>query len=204
MWRPTNVACEAGRWVKLVEGLNNPEQGHPLLRMVGMTSRRLDGGVVIVQGILIAVVLAALVAAAPVGPLTVERTEGGLRYEASVPARSYGAGEPVEVTITIRNSGSSATSLTFSSGQRFDLLVRRPRGDEIWRWSHDKAFIQVIQTVSVRPNEPLTFKGSWDQRDYQGRRVDPGTYEIIAFVTARVEGSERPAVQLPPLQFTIR
>ncbi len=157
------------------------------------------------QGILIAVLLgAALAAAAPVGPLTVERTEGSLRYEASVPGRSFGAGEPVEVAITVRNSGNSPASLTFSSGQRFDLLVRRPRGDEIWRWSHDKAFIQVIQTVSVRPNDTLTFKGSWDQRDYQGRRVDPGIYEIIAFVTARVEGSERPAIQLPPLQFTIR
>lgn len=155
------------------------------------------------QGVLIVLLLALAVAAAP-GTPAVERIEGGLRYEASIPKRSFGAGEPVEVTITIRNTGGSPASLTFPSGQQYDLLVRRPRGDEIWRWSHDKAFIQVIRTVTIRPNEPLTLKESWDQRDYQGRRVDPGTYEVIAFVTTRSEGSDRPAVQLPPLQFTIR
>lgn len=159
---------------------------------------------VIVQAILIAVLFAALVAASPGTALTVEQTEGKLRYEASIPKRTFGAGEPVEVTITVRNTGGSPVSLAFSSGQRFDLLIRRPRGDEIWRWSHDKAFIQVLQSVAIRPNDTLSFKVSWDQRDYQGRRVDPGTYEVVAFVTARVEGSERASVQLKPLQFTIR
>ncbi|MBI2201287.1 MAG: hypothetical protein HYU43_05030, partial [Armatimonadetes bacterium] len=154
-----------------------------------MKSRRVSDGVVIVQGVLIVLLLALAVAAAPETP-SVERIEGGLRYEASIPRRSFGAGEPVEVTMTVRNTGGSPAALTFSSGQRFDLLVRRPRGDEIWRWSHDKAFIQVIQTMTIRPNETLTFKGSWDQRDYQGRRVDSGTYEIIAFVTTRSEGSD--------------
>ena len=134
----------------------------------------------------------------------VERVDGGLRHEASITKRAFDPGESIEITITIRNAGVNPVSLTFFSGQRFDLLVRRPRGDEIWRWSHDKAFIQVIQSIPIRPNEPLTLKGSWDQRDYQGRRADPGAYEIIAFVTGRIVGSERAPIQLPALQFTIR
>jgi len=160
--------------------------------------------VVTVQGMLLGLVLVALVAAAPGAPLMVERAEGGLRHEASITKRAFDAGESIEVTITIRNTGMSPVSLTFFSGQRFDLLVRRPRGDEIWRWSHDKAFIQSIQTIPIRPNEPVTLKGSWDQRDYQGRRADPGVYEVIAYVTGRSEGSDRRDTQLPPLQFTIR
>jgi len=161
-------------------------------------------GVVTVQGLLIGLVLVALVAAAPGAPLMVERVDGGLRHEASITKRAFDPGESIEITITIRNAGVNPVSLTFFSGQRFDLLVRRPRGDEIWRWSHDKAFIQVIQSIPIRPNEPLTLKGSWDQRDYQGRRADPGAYEIIAFVTGRIEASERAPIQLPALQFTIR
>ncbi|MEX0765567.1 MAG: BsuPI-related putative proteinase inhibitor [bacterium] len=161
-------------------------------------------GVVIVQGMLIGLVLVVLVAAAPGTSLMVERAEGGLRHEASITKRVFDAGESVEVTITIRNAGANPVTLTFFSGQRFDLLVRRPRGDEIWRWSHDKAFIQVVQSIPIRSNEPMTLKASWDQRDYQGRRADLGAYEIIAFVTGRTEGSERASIQLPALQFTIR
>ena len=156
------------------------------------------------QGVLIGLVLVALVAAAPGAPLLVERAEGGLRHEASITKRDFDAGESIEVTINIRNASVNPVSLTFFSGQRFDLLVRRPRGDEIWRWSHDKAFIQIVQSIAIRPNEPLTLKGSWDQRDYQGRRADPGAYEVIAYVTGRTEGSERRDIQLPALQFTIR
>ncbi|HET6780846.1 MAG TPA: BsuPI-related putative proteinase inhibitor [bacterium] len=161
-------------------------------------------GVVTVQGMLIGLVLVALVAAAPGAPLMVERADGGLRHEASISKRAFDAGESIEVTITVRNAGSNPVTLTFFSGQRFDLLVRRPRGDEIWRWSHDKAFIQIVQSIPIRPNEPLTLKGSWDQRDYQGRRAVPGTYEVVAFVTGRTEGSERSSIQLPALPFTIR
>lgn len=152
-------------------------------------------------GVLVGVVM--LVAAA--APVTVDRVEGSLRYQASIPKRTYAAGEVIEVSLTTRNIGGGPVSLTFYSGQRFDLLARRPRGDEVWRWSHDKAFIQVVTTVLLRPGEVLggrPDKATWDQRDLQGRRVDPGSYEIVATFMGSVEGGAR-EVQLPPLAITI-
>jgi len=149
-----------------------------------------------------AVLISILALTAGATPVSVERVEGSLTLEASVARRAFAAGESVELTLTGRNTGNAALSVTFTSGQRFDFIVRRPRGDEVWRWSHDKAFIQVIQTAPLRPQETLMFRESWDQRDLQGRRVDPGPYEVIAVFLGRIEGG-RGGLALPPITFTV-
>lgn len=155
--------------------------------------------VVMVVALWLVALLAVVVLAA--GPVSVERVEGAFRYEASMPKASYFAGEEVTVMLTATNTGGAPASLTFRSGQRFDLIIRRPRGDEVWRWSHDKAFIQIIQTVTVQPQESLGFNVTWDQGDFQGRRVDPGSYEAVANFYGRIEGGRE--VRLGPLPFTI-
>lgn len=141
--------------------------------------------------------------AAAAGPATVERVKGTLRYEASITKQSYAAGEPIDITLAVTNTGGSPVSITFTSGQRFEFRVRRPRGGDVWFWSHDKAFLQVIQTISLKPGEALSFKEAWDQRDLQGRRVDPGPYEVVAIFMGRAAGGDGQSVQLPPLFFTI-
>lgn len=177
----------------------------PRAGLIRNTKRiRLSIGVMSVQAFLIALVVAIAVLAAPGGTVMVDRIEGNLRYEASIAKKAFDPGEAVEVALAVRNTGSSPAPVTFSSGQRYDLVIRRPRGDEVWRWSHDKAFIQVVQTVTLKPGEALPFRVAWDQRDLQGRRVDPGTYEAVAVFMGRVEGADRPSLQLQPLQFTIR
>jgi len=150
----------------------------------------------------IVVLISILALTAGAAPVSVERVEGSLALEAAVARRAFAAGESVELTLTGRNTGNAALSVTFTSGQRFDFIVRRPRGDEVWRWSHDKAFIQVIQMATLRPGEMLMFREAWDQRDLQGRRVDPGPYEVIAVFMGRLEGG-RGGLALPPIAFTV-
>lgn len=134
-------------------------------------------------------------------PVVVERTSGHLTFTAAVAKRTFASGEPVAIQFTVRNAASGALGVMFTSGQRFDFIVRRSRGDEVWRWSHDKAFIQVVQTTMLQPQETLAFTETWDQRDFQGRRVDPGSYELIAVFMGRV--GDRHAVTLPPLAIRI-
>ncbi len=148
------------------------------------------------------IAVGAVVLTAAVGPLRVEQVEGGLRLEASLSRPAYRAGETIEVALSAANAGSAPVSVTFTSGQRFDLVIRRPRGDEVWRWSHDKAFIQVIQTVTLQPGESLSFRIPWGQRDYQGRRVDPGPYEAVAVFMGRTDTGRE--IRLPPLAFAIQ
>lgn len=105
------------------------------------------------------------------------------------------------VTLQARNTGTAPLSLAFSSGQRFDLSVRRPRGEEVWRWSHDKAFIQVVESVTLDPGETMSFQVTWDQKDFQGRLVDPGAYRAVAVFMGRT--GMRRETRLPPLEFMI-
>jgi hypothetical protein len=156
-----------------------------------------------VQAVWLWLLIGVLAASAGAQPLTVERTDGGLRLEASLAQRIFAPGEPVAVTVAVRNIANAPLGIVFNSGQRLDLIVRRPRGDEVWRWSHDKAFTQVIQTLLLRAQESSVLRVAWDQRDLQGRRVDPGTYEAIVVFMGRVEGASRMPVTLAPLAFTI-
>lgn len=145
--------------------------------------------------------LGAVVLTAAAGLVRVEHVEGPLRLSASLSHAMYGPGQPVEVALHVRNAGPAPVSITFSSGQHFDLVVRRPRGDEVWRWSHDKAFIQVFETATLKPGDVLAYQVTWDQQDYQGRRVDSGSYQAIAVFTGHL-GTRRD-IRLPPLEVTI-
>jgi hypothetical protein len=147
------------------------------------------------------VTVGAVVLTAAAGPVRVEHVEGPLRLSASLSYAMYGPGQPVEVALRVRNAGPAPVSITFSSGQHFDLVVRRPRGDEVWRWSHDKAFIQVFETATLKPGDVLAYQVTWDQQDYQGRRVDSGSYQAIAVFTGHL-GTRRD-IRLPPLEVTI-
>lgn len=147
------------------------------------------------------IALGAVVLTAAAGPVRVEHVEGHLHLDASLPHAVYGPGQPIEVALRVLNAGSAPVAVTFSSGQHFDLVVRRPRGDEVWRWSHDKAFIQVFETATLKPGDVLTYQVTWDQQDYQGRRVDSGSYQVIAVFTGHV-GTRRD-IKLPPLEVTI-
>ncbi len=154
------------------------------------------------QAIVVGVLVGLLALTGVAASATVDRVEGPLTVEASLSKRTYVPGEPVEVTLVARNTGSAPLGIVFTSGQRYDLIVRRPRGDEVWRWSHDQAFVQVVQTALLRPQEAMAFRGAWDQQDLQGRRVDPGSYELVAVFMGRTEAG-RPPITLPPLSFNI-
>ncbi len=155
------------------------------------------------QAVWLGLIFGILTVTAGAQPVMVERTDGPLRLEASLLRRGFAPGEDVDVTVVARNVSSAPLGIVFSSGQRLDLIVRRPRGDEVWRWSHDKAFTQAIQTVVLRPQESLVVREAWNQRDLQGRRVDPGTYEVIVVFLGRIEGGGRAPAPLAPLAFLV-
>src|SRR5436309_13067776 len=140
------------------------------------SQRGRTGGVMAMQ-VLLQFILGAVVLVAAASPLSVERVESGLRVEASLPRPTYDAGQVVEVALTAVNTGGAPVSVTFTSGQRFDLVIRRPRGDAVWRCSHKKPPLQVTRTLRPQPGQtpPLRFPG--DQPDYPARRAAPVPYK---------------------------
>ena len=98
---------------------------------------------------------------------------------------TYGAfhsqGEPVPLTITV--AVSEPITLYYRTTQRYEIVISDAEGKEVWRWSKDKAFGEVVEQVSLQANESLGFNESWDQRDNDGQPVPTGNYTVTATST---------------------
>jgi hypothetical protein len=151
----------------------------------------------VVAGALILVTLMT-VAAAGAGA---GRSVGDLRLVMDVGKVVYQSGEPVTVHLRVTNTGAGPLPLSASSGQQYDLIVRQ-RGALIWQWSHDKAFVQVVREITMAPGQTLTFSGTWDQRDLQGRQVEAGAYEVSAVFFGAQRGGPR-SIEVGPIRIKI-
>lgn len=98
---------------------------------------------------------------------------------------TYGAfhkqGKPVPLTITV--AASEPITLYYRTTQRYEIVITDSQGNEVWRWSKDKGFGQVLEEVSLEENEFLIFNESWDQRDNNGQPVPPANYTVTATST---------------------
>ena len=65
----------------------------------------------------------------------------------------------------LENTGMEPLDLSFSSGQRADVVLSR-EGVEEYRWSADKAFTEAIETVTIAPGEilPIVMNDVFERR----------------------------------------
>ncbi|HHV62403.1 MAG TPA: LysM peptidoglycan-binding domain-containing protein [Firmicutes bacterium] len=113
----------------------------------------------------------------------VTRLEGGILYILYTNKALYEVGEPVRIVLAKVNVTNQPITLEYRTGQRYDFLITR-NDQEIWRWSHGKAFVMVMQTLTLNPGENQTFREVWTQVDNEGRPVRPGTYRLTGWNTA--------------------
>jgi len=101
------------------------------------------------------------------GPVGIDLTTFGVFHQ---------QGERVPLNITI--AASEPITLYYRTTQRYDIVVTDPEGKEVWRWSKDKAFGEVVEQVSLKANEALAFSEAWDERDNDGQPVPPANYNV--------------------------
>jgi len=90
---------------------------------------------------------------------------------------SYAAGEPIQMALTITNPRKEAVTLYYRDAQRYDFFV--VSGDqEVWRWSADQLFAQVLGQETLAPGHYLVYRETWNQRDGQGQQVPAATYTL--------------------------
>jgi flagellar hook assembly protein FlgD len=87
-------------------------------------------------------------------------------------------GEPSQLIVTV--AVRDPMTLYYRTSQRYDLAVIDSQGQEVWRWSRNRAFAQVTEEVPLGANEVRSFSETWDQRDNDGQQVPPGNYRIVA------------------------
>jgi hypothetical protein len=120
-------------------------------------------------------------ATSPTSPLNRTRLKAaGLRMIATISGPSGGI---VGFRIGLQNDAASTSSLTFSSGQFFDIEVSDRSGDVVWRWSHDKGFTTAFWSLDLEAGQAYTRDATWDMKDDNGRSVPAGTYGCRIWIT---------------------
>jgi hypothetical protein len=146
----------------------------------------------------VVLILAAAVLGGPA--VRADRTVGDLRVEMTVAKATFQPAEPIGIAMRVTNVSAGPIMVT-TGGQSYDVFVRQ-RGALVWQWSHDKAFTQAVRYAEMPPGDARSYQTSWDQRDLQGRPVDPGTYEVSCVVmTGQRSGPS--SVEVGPIRITI-
>jgi hypothetical protein len=146
-----------------------------------------------VGGVLMAILMAACGGdgGEPSPPATAEATptpagppfsfEGPVGIDLTTYGVFHKQGEQVQFTILV--AASEPITLYYRTTQRYDIVVTDSEDKEVWRWSKDKSFSQVLEQVSLGANEWLTFDELWDQRGNDGQPVPLGNYRVTAIST---------------------
>lgn len=81
--------------------------------------------------------------------------------------------------LTLSVKQAEPLSLTFSSGQMFDLVVRNSAGKDVYRWSAGVLFAQIVQTIQVSGEK------NWVVHAVLGKAaaLPPGQYTAEGYLT---------------------
>jgi dipeptidyl aminopeptidase/acylaminoacyl peptidase len=90
----------------------------------------------------------------------------------------YAVGEPIGLTLRVKNPTDVPILLRFASGQRYDFVIQSAAGEERWRWSAGRTFTQALGEQTV----PQAWEMDYNER-FVGR-LPAGRYRIRGFVTA--------------------
>ena len=128
-------------------------------------------------------------------PRVVEATSAEARVRFSPVTEPLVAGDQVWWAFDVKNLGATPLDLTFSSGQRADVILSLD-GTEAYRWSANKVFTEAIETITLEPGEALSIVLN------DRLQAAPGEYELTATITA-VVGPENATAAFPQLKTTV-
>jgi hypothetical protein len=80
----------------------------------------------------------------------------------------------VRLLLHVTNATEEPLDFTFPTSQRYDFVVEDGSGTEVWRWSEDRAFLQVITEARLEPGETWTMEAVWEPGDRSGEHAATG------------------------------
>lgn len=109
--------------------------------------------------------------------------------------RSVRPGEPVPIVLRVINRTDRSLVLYLRGREiTFDVTVRRPDGDRVWQRLEGAGVLAILQVREIAPEETITLRHVWDQRDRAGRPLPAGSYVVEASILTDGEPL-RPAAQ---------
>jgi len=91
-----------------------------------------------------------------------------------------GAGT-VRFVLHLTNTSAQPIRLEFPAAQRYDFAVQTPAGSDVWRWSADKMFAQMLGEETIPAGGSREFTATWQ----------PGTHSGLFVAIGRVTASNR-------------
>lgn len=105
--------------------------------------------------------------------------------------KAYAVGTPIKMTLLVKNATKQPVSLHFSSGQRFDFVLRegtKSDGKIVWQWARGRMFSMMLKSETLEPDAALTFAAVYDPAspDTSGKPMTPltpGIYTLTGTLT---------------------
>ena len=93
---------------------------------------------------------------------------------------SYSVGEPIKMTLKVFNYTQEDIIFHFNTSQRYDFIIEDEEGNEVWRWSKDRMFAQMLGKESLGQDNPEVIC----TEEYKNR-ISPGYYKVTGIFVAQ-------------------
>ena len=112
--------------------------------------------------------------------------ESGVSVVLTTNKQTYASGEPIELTLALMNGDSQPLTLRFMTAQRYDFTIHDRRGQQVWRWSAERFFAQVLGEETIPPGNALSYRVTVRQSFPAGQYTVTG---VIPTAEGRVSAS---------------
>lgn len=92
--------------------------------------------------------------------------------------------EKVEFKLLIKNNETSPLHFEFPTSQFYEITVTDKSGNEVYRYSKGRFFLQALQTIKIEPHQTYQKVENWDYK-VNGKRVPAGEYTVMATLLPR-------------------
>jgi hypothetical protein len=93
---------------------------------------------------------------------------------------SYTAGEPIIMNLKIYNYVEEDIVFHFNTSKRYDFIIEDEEGNEVWRWSEERIFAQMLGEEILEPSNPEVIYTA----EYKDK-LSPGYYKITGIFIAK-------------------
>ena len=91
----------------------------------------------------------------------------------------------ISMALRVFNHSYMQVTFDFSTSQRYDFAIYNSNGTEGWRWSDDKAFLQVSGQITLEPGESVRYAVKHEFVDSMENPMPVDLYTLKGELTAR-------------------
>lgn len=89
--------------------------------------------------------------------------------------------DELEIQLKLKNNSEKGKILSFSSSKKYEIVIKSKNGEEVYRYSAGKQFLQAIQKLEFKPSQTYTWKETWNYKN-KDEKIIRGEYSIEAIL----------------------